>query len=329
MKREMFYCAAGCAVLALLSGCFHMQKEEQEAAPVKKDGIVLVKIDNKPALHHDEFHKELSSQMRNMDPSMLPKNMQRKFLDDLIRVKLMVEAAKKDRVEDNAEFKEAYQEQQDRLKELLLTRFYSKKLFDTIKIDDKEVKEDYEKNKEKYVKEQGGVTLKGAKFATRDEAVLFFNKVKGKVASFETLAKKEHDSKFKDFGKVTANAQMFSAAPQALIDAALKLKKVPSVDIVKVEKDVWVIAVSEKQAPTHHELADIHDQIKMQLQYGKFKDVYEKHVEGLRKQFTVDVNEDFFKEPAKEKGAEGDTQMLKDIFQGAGKEKKDDATRQM
>jgi peptidyl-prolyl cis-trans isomerase C len=329
MNRQILHCAAGCAVLALLSGCLPTMKDTKKEPVSKKDGIVLLKIDNKPALSHDEFHKELSAQMKNMDPSMLPKNMQRKFLDDLIRVKLMVEAAKKDKIEDDTEFKDAYNEQQERLKELLLTRFYSKKLFDNIKVDDKEVKADYDKNKEKYVKEPGGVLVKGAKFKTRDEAILFYNKVKGKVSSFETMAKKETAAKFKDFGRVTENAQMFNAAPQAIIDAAFKLKKLPGADVVKADKDVWVIAASDKKTAVHHELGDIHDQVKMQLQYGKFKDVYEKHVEDLRKQFSVDVNEDFFKEPAQEKGAEENSQMIKDIFQGAAPQKKDDSARRM
>jgi len=131
--KPVLLCVVGGAAMFLFPGCVDNFFKTKKEKVVSKDSIVLAKIDNKTVITKDEFYKELSSQMRNLDPSLLPLNMQRKILDDLLRVKLMVAAAKKSGIESDTEFKEALEEQADRLSELLLSRFYSKKYLTKLK----------------------------------------------------------------------------------------------------------------------------------------------------------------------------------------------------
>ena len=229
--KPVLLCVAGSAAVFLFPGCVgNLFKGKTEKA-ASKDSVVLAKIDNKAVITKDEFYKELASQMRNLDPSLLPLNMQRKILDDLLRVKLMVAAAKKSGIESDAEFKEALEEQADRLSELLLSRFYSKKIFDEIEVTDKEAAEDFAKNQDKYIKEPGGVAVKGISFSSKEKALAFYDQAKGKVSDFESIAKEETGGEFKDFGRVSKEGQEgqeASMVPEAITEAALKLSKLNS-----------------------------------------------------------------------------------------------------
>ena len=302
--RPVVFCVAGGVALFLFSGCDAFKGMFKKEETKEVEGVVLAKIDGKAAISKDEFYKELASQMRNMDPALLPLNMQRKILDDLIRVKLMVEAAKKSGIESESEFKAAFKEQADRLSELLLSRFYSKKIFDKIEVSDKEVVEDFIKNKNKYIKEPGGVAVKGISFKDKDSALAFYDKVRNNVKDFESMAKEDKDGKFKDFGRVIKEEGQAPATPAQISEAAMKMTKLPAADVVTVEKTTWVIVVSDKKEPTLFELAEIKEQLKNQLKYNKFKDIYEKHLNELKNDFTIDVNEDFFKEAEKKEATE-------------------------
>ena len=293
----MTRCVVGGVALLFLAGCIDLKVGAKKTKlKVSANDVVLAKINQEPVITKDEFYKELSAQMRNMDPSLLPLNMQRKILDDLIRVKLMVVAAEKDGVEKEAEFKEAFEEQVGRLKELLLTRFYSKKLFDSIEVADKDAVEEYVKNKDKYVKEPGGTLVQGVSFEDRAKALAFYDTVRNEIPGFEKIAKNQKDGKFKDFGRVSKDGQPAGLVPAFITEATLKFSNLPAVDVVKDGESTWVIAAIDKKAPIMFELNEIKEQLVNQLKYSKFKDVYEKHANDLRSKFVVDVNEEFFKE---------------------------------
>lgn len=290
----------GCAVaLVLLAGCWPWGKKKV----VDKDDVVLLKIDKKPVLTKTEFYKEVGGMIGNMDPVLLPKSTQRKVLNDLTRFELVVAAAKKQGLKKDPEYMSAFKEQKRRLKKLLLSRVYEKKLFDNITVPESEIKEDFEKNKSRYVKEQGGVLVKGVSFKDRDKAMDFYDEIKGKMDEFDSLGKKKKDGKFKEFGRVGAQQEPGGYAarmtPKEVSEAALKLSKLPAVDVVKIEKETWVIHVSDKRDAVLYTYDEIKERIMNQLKVNKFMEIRNKKYEELKKEFTVDVNEDFFKEEKK------------------------------
>jgi len=300
-----------------LSSCLPGFSKEASAP----DDVVLLKVDGKPVITRSEFYKELGGMVGQMDPMLLPKETQRKVLDDLSRFKLVVAAAQKEGIENDAEYKKAYKEQTDRLKELLLSRIYEKKMFDNIVVPETELKADFDANKTKYVKEQGGVLVSGVGFEQRDKALAFYDKGKGKVSEFESLGKKEKTGKFKEFGRVgeqpAAAGYEAAGVPQAIRDAATKLTKLPAVDVVKEGKQTWVIVASDKKEPVSYDYQEVRKNISDKLKVNKFMELRNKSYEDLKKKFTLEVNEEFFKEDKKEMAQE---EASKDDEQAGGGE---------
>lgn len=302
-----------------LSSCLPGFSKEAPAP----DDVVLLKVDGKPVITKSEFYKELGGMVGQMDPMLLPKETQRKVLDDLSRFKLVVAAATKEGIENDAEYKKAYKEQTDRLKELLLSRIYEKKMFDNIVVPETELKADFDANKSKYVKEQGGVLVTAVSFEQRDKALAFYDKVKSKVSEFESLGKKEKAGKFKEFGRVgeqPAGATGYEAAavPQAVRDAATKLTKLPAVDVVKEGKQTFVILASDKKEPVAYDYQEVRKSISDKLKVNKFMELRNKSYEDLKKKFTLEVNEEFFKEDKKEMAQEEETPRNDDENAGGG-----------
>jgi len=271
---------------------------------VKKDDLVLLKIDGQPVVVQSEFYKELSAMVRGMDPTLLPKDAQKKFLEDLTKFELVVAAAKRDGLEKDEEYAEAYREQKERLKKALLSRVYEKKLFDGISVSEADMKADYEKNKLRYVKEQGGVLVSCVAFDDHKKAMRFYGNVKGSMNEFASIGKKEKDGRFREFGRVSAEqGEMGYMGPtKAVRDAALKLSRLPGVDVVKDGKETYVIHVSDKKDAVVFSYMEIRDQVENQLKVKKFMSVRNAKYEELKNSFDVETNEEFFatEDPAKE-----------------------------
>jgi len=280
--------------LLFLSGCDTFKKD----SGLCKEDDSLLRIDGKSAVTKESFKNELQAMIGNMDPSMLPKETQRKVLDDMIRFKLFVAAAKKEGVDKDPEYKKAFDEQTERLEELLLSRFYEKTMFDKIDVPESDIASDYDANKSKYVKDKPGVLVSGVSFKDKDKALTFYNKIKGKMDEFASKAKKEKDGKFREFGRVSSEpAADYGVAmvPKSIKDAALNLTKLPSVDVVKDGKETWVIYVSDKKEASFYDLDEIKDRIAHQLKVNKFMEMRNKKQDVLKDDFKVEVNEDYFK----------------------------------
>ena len=267
---------------------------------VDKDDIVLLKINNDPAITKTEFYTELRAMANQMDPALLPKPTQRKVLDDLARFKTIVAAAEKEGIDNDSEFVKAYNEQKRRLKEVALVRFYEKKKFDEITVSEEEKKNHFEQNKSKLVKEQGGALVSGVKFDNRDKALSFYEKAKkqNSVEDFASVGKKEKDGNYREFGRVSEEAGPYNMVPEDLKKAVLNLVKLPAVDVVKSGKETWVIYVSDRKDPVLFSYDEIEERIGNQLRVNKFMEKRNSLYDDLKKEFNVEFNEDFFSEVA-------------------------------
>jgi hypothetical protein len=292
MRTVLGYTAVTVGAI-LLVGCGGATKE------VAKDDVVLLTINKKPVLTKTEFYKELSGMIGKMDPAMLPKETQRKVMDDFACFKAVVEAAKKAGLNRDPEFIKTFEEQKNRLEEVTLVRFHDKKKFDELKVSVEDKRANYEQNKARYIKEQGGVVVMGVSFPDRPKAMAFYERAKGlaaKADEFASLAKKEVAGKFREFGRVSKEATGYSPVPATIKDAALRLAKLPSVDVVKDGKDTWVINVSDKKEPVFFNFEEIEDRIDNQLKVNKFMEQRTKMCEELKKELNVEINEAYFKD---------------------------------
>ena len=314
-------------VLTMCSGCkplfdLFQKKSEPEVKKVEKEeikkedfvspakevatGEVLLKIDGKSVLRESDFNKHLAQMLqmnpyfRGASPDALPAPLKRKFFDELIKQELILAWADKNNVDSDPEFVKSFEEMKNLVKRSLLVQRFESKIFDGIKVSDSEVKDHFEKDKSKFIKEPGGVNVSGIKFNDKEKADVFYDKVKGKTAAFAELAKKESRTDYKDFGRITKEDQQQGLPgndiPSQLKDKALSLSKVPAVEKINVGKNTWVMLVSDKKDPQYFDLAEIKPQLEAMLKNNKFRDVLDDKVKNLEKDFTIVRNYEFFQE---------------------------------
>lgn len=323
MVRSTLSYSLAVAAVVVLAGCWPWSKKKYDM--MEKDGVILLTINKKPVINKTTFYNELGAMVGKMDPMLLPKPTQRKVLEDLARFEVTVEAAKKEGVDQDPEFIQAYKEQKRRLKKVALVRFYDKKKFDEIKVDSAEARDHFDANKAKYVKEQGGVLVSGVSFSNKDKALAFYESAKKqmKAEDFASLGRKEKDGKFREFGRVGKEAApgAYSLVPPAIKTAALKHSKLPAVDVVKDGKETWVIHVSDKKEASLYEYAEIEERLINQLKINKFMEQRNEMYEELKKEFDVEVNEEFFKEEAQAPSPEIAVEPKKEEPQKATSEK--------
>jgi peptidyl-prolyl cis-trans isomerase C len=309
----------GLLVITLFSGCKFITDlfkkapakekvtEVQEVEKEEGTGEVLLNIDGKPVLKESDFDKHLT-QMLQVNPyfrgagvDSLPMAIKRKFFDELVKQELILAWADKNRIEDDAEFIKSFAEMKALVKRSLLVQRFESKIFEDISVSDNEVKDHFNQNKEKFVKEPGGVLISGIKFEDEEKADSFLDKAKGKKSDdFIALAQKDKDGKFKDFGRVSKEKKGIEGAdiPNSVKDRAFSLKNFPAIDKVKVGKNFWVIHASDKKEAEVFDFDEVKPQLEVMLRNNKFREELDKHIKELKGEFTIDVNEDFFKDNA-------------------------------
>jgi hypothetical protein len=123
--------------------------------------------------------------------------MKRKFFDELVKQELILAWAGKNDIESDPQFIKSFEEMSKLVKRSLLVQNFETKLFEGINVSDSEIKDHFEQNKSKFVKDAGGVMVIGIEFNNKEKAAAFFDKVKDKKADFAEIAGKEKDGEFK------------------------------------------------------------------------------------------------------------------------------------
>ncbi|KKP24331.1 MAG: PpiC-type peptidyl-prolyl cis-trans isomerase [candidate division TM6 bacterium GW2011_GWF2_28_16] len=310
------------AVLAVvfLSGCssiknlFQKKDVEKELAADIKVGAALLNIDGKIVVSEGDFDKYLTQMLqanpyfRGATAESLPKQLKRKFFDELIKQELIIAWANKNNVAAEEEFKKNYEELKKLVRRSLLVQSYEKKLFDEIAISDADVKDHFNKNKDKFVKEKGDVQVDGVEFADDIQASAFVTKVTGKEADFKKLAKETSEKTFKSFGRVDIK-DYNSTLPKEIKDKLTTVAKFPSVVKVAIKNKVWVVCVSDKKDASYFSLDEVKDQLKEMLKINKFKEILNEKIDKLKNEFTLNINEDFFKDVVESAPAQAEPEI--------------------
>lgn len=305
--------------LLVLSGCnwnpFSKKSADAEvSAAATGDSVVLCSINGKPVIKESDFINNLNQMIqanqyfRGATAESLPKELQRKFFEQLVTQALIEAHANENGIEKHPAFIKAYQEADKQLKSALKVQVVEKEIYDGISVNDDEINKYYNENKERFVKVPGGTLAAGIRFETDAAADAFLAKARTNIANFETLAKAEKDGKFRDFGRVSKESRgmQFEIVPGPIKDAVLAAPKAPHVEKVKAGKDIWVIKSWDKKNTELFELAEVKPHIDGMLKSNKFKDVLDARLKDIRSKMNVSVNEGFFasKEPATEKDAD-------------------------
>lgn len=297
-------------IISLLPGCklldFFKKEEDKKVevpAEVKEEGIVLCSIEGKPTIREEDFNRRLIQMLqanpyfRGAGPEMLPLNVKRKFLDRLVEEELFVLDAEKQNLETDPDFQKTLKEMIDLVTRSIKIQFREKKIFDAIQVSENQVKDYFNKNKDRYVKVAGGVLVSGVKFDKDTDADVFMSKVKPNLKDFDKLAKQNNIGKFKEFGRVskTGGELGMEAIPAPIKEAVLALPKLPTVEKVKVGKDIWVVKAGDKKDTVYFEFAEVKPQVEAVLKNNEFRNKLSTEIDKLKGRYKVNVNEDFFK----------------------------------
>ena len=281
-------------------------------AEASGEEVVLCSINGKPVIKEADFINNLNQMIqanqyfRGATAESLPKELQRKFFEQLVTQALIEAHANDNGIEKHPAFIKAYQEADKQLKSALKVQVVEKEIYDGISVSDDEINKHFNENKERFVKVPGGTLAAGIRFETEAAADAFLVKARTDVANFETLAKADKDGKFRDFGRVSKESRgmQFEIVPAPIKDAVLAAPKAPHVEKVKAGKEFWVVKSWDKKNTELFELAEVKPHIEGMLKSNKFKDVLDARLKDIRSKLNVSVNEGFFasKEPAGEKG---------------------------
>lgn len=291
---------AGVLILALFVGCDFFKKKN--ASKDEGSGVTLLSIGGKTVLNEGDFNKHLT-RMLQMNPyfrgaglESLPLPVKRKVFDELAKQELILAEAYKSKLDESEDFKKSFAEMSELVKKSLLVQQFEKALLEGIKVDDSEIKADFEKNKDKYIKDAGGVTVSGIKFDTDLKAMAFLDKVRGKFAEFNDIAQKESAANFTDFGRVSdeMRGMPMNDVPAEIKKKAFSLTKVPAVVKVQSGKDFWVICATDKKGKEFFALEEIKPQLESMLKNNKFRAALEEKLATLKRDYNPEINESYF-----------------------------------
>ncbi len=305
MKKQIALLSVlGVAAMLVLPGCDFGggrrkdpdAKEYASAATDESDGPVLVYVAGSPAVRMGEFHKRMAQtfnaypHLKNLlQTSQIPLGFKKKLAEQLANQAVIEQWSYKQNIDQDAEFQKTLANAYTELKRLLMAQHFEKGLLANIETNDSELRSEYEKNKTRYVKAQGGVVASGVSFSSQDSARTFLTKVRGKLSQFAKLGDTESAGTFTDFATVSENS---FGVPESIKKVALKARAFPSVELVSADSKYWVVNFAEKKTTEYLDFDEIKSQIEAMLKTQKFQDVFAKRMDELKKDFPIEVKEE-------------------------------------
>ncbi|MCI5968066.1 peptidylprolyl isomerase [Helicobacter sp.] len=240
----------------------------------------------------DVTDKDIAALMRAMPGvafDQLPQEAKTQIINQAIERKLLIEQAKKEKIQDSKEYKEAITNIEDDL----MLEVWMRKQMDKVKIPESEITKFYNENKSKFAQPE---TVKVSHILVSGEeeakAIIAELKKAGKnVASkFDALAKeKSKDSSASNGGELGYIAKN-QVVPE-FADAAFKLQKgAYTTAPVKTQFGYHIILAEDKKPAGTIALKDIKGQIEQQLKLQKFHEEVKKEGEELRKKAKIELS---------------------------------------
>src|SRR3990172_3620424 len=298
------------ATLSFLPGCIDMFKGDQAPTETRSSqegrtpmtGEVLVTMKGMPAITTDSLQLEkekllkANPQIRQALAFMDSKEVDRNILEGLINQKIVDEYIVANNINQTAAYQAELKDLCDSMERMLNSKFFSERK--AVSVPESEVRSFYEANKDKIQDltiSQGGVAATGIEFADAATARTFATRAKTAPGGFKKVAQDDGlTAKIRDFKLV--NNQSIGIDEQ-LRDKIAAIRTAPSVEVFDVNGMFWVVNATAKEEPKYIPYEQIKDRLKEQLEQNKRVEVFGKEIDALKKEYSVEVNEDFFKSP--------------------------------
>lgn len=164
----------------------------------------------------------------------------------------------------------------------------------SVSVSDRQVREFYDKEKERLLLSQGGNKTKGVLFDDDDIARAFYEKVKAQKGDIAKAAQSDDvlKDKVRDFGFVHSQTIGIDATLREKI-AGLKPSALPMTDLLRIDDNTfWVVHVSEHEDKKYRPYEDVKGQIKQMLEEQSRGAAVEQKIEQLKKKYGVEDNRD-------------------------------------
>lgn len=223
------------------------------------------------------------------NPATVPADVKKRVLEDMVNKELFVLDAKA----------KAYDKDSDFTKELanvkdgLLMNYYMKKLFDSIKISDAEIKNFYGKEKSNFI-QPAQVKARHILVKTEEEAKTVISELRGLrgdalVNKFSQIAK----AKSLDSGSKPNGGELGYFSKDVMVkpfaDAAFGLKDgAYTTTPVKTQFGYHVILKEASKAEKTASLSEVKNAIEQNLKLQKFQEIVKKKADELKKRYKVE-----------------------------------------
>lgn len=230
----------------------------------------------------------LKQVMPNANFESLPKDMQAKAIDQAIERKLLTKEAKKDKLEDSNEYKEAL----ENFKDTMILELWMRKQIDTVKLSDADIKKFYNENKQQMIVPET-VNARHILVKTKKEAediINELNKSKNNIEDkFIELAKsKSKDPSANnggDLGFFTKEDMVPEFANAAFALNTNTYTKQP----IKTNYGYHVIYLKSKKPKGVVDYEEAKPKIEQELKLTKFRELIASKAKELRKKAKVEI----------------------------------------
>ncbi|ANE35662.1 SurA-like chaperone / peptidyl-prolyl cis-trans isomerase [Campylobacter iguaniorum] len=256
------------------------------AAAMSLNAAVLATV-NGQNITDEDLAPALGSHMSELEK--IPAEMKKNLLDRVIERQLMVEQAKKDGINQDPEYKKAIADITDNV----AVNIWMKKQFEGLKVDEKKVKDFYEKNKDKYVV-PAQVKAKHILVASEKEAkdiIKSLNGLKGDALDkkFSQIAKEKSidKSSAQNGGELGwfGESQMVPSFGKASFELKKgEMTKQP----VQSEFGYHIILKEDSKPQTALAYDKVKGKIETQLKTDEFRNVMQKKVDELKKAAKIE-----------------------------------------
>ncbi len=227
-------------------------------------------------------------------PAEKQKQLKKQFLEELIAKQVIYEDAKKKGITNTKEYKDQLEKIIASIKKDLAIKLWQKKLFESIKISDKELRDYYNKNKQEFMQKES-VHARHILVKSEDEAKKIIDELKGLKGEalkkkFIELAKEKSTGpsgpRGGDLGYFS-KGQMVPAFEKAAFGTAVgHITSEP----VKTQFGYHVIYVEDKKKAATKPFDEVKPYIEQRLKMEKFRDEMQKKMQELKSKAKIKYN---------------------------------------
>ena len=234
---------------------------------------------------------ELEKELENIPPfarsQYETEEGKQKLLKNLIQKHLLVKEAENRKMY----LSSSYQEEMKRAREQALIRALYQNISQNISVDDKEIKEYYEKNKDSKYRIPASVTFRAIIVNSKETADTVYRLLKKGIDFDSVFNKYNTDEQLKATSGLKKDVPE-NGKPQELVTAALKMKKGEISKPIKLEKENTYAVIRVEEEPkkaSYRDLDEVKDEIRRNIQAEKTKKAWDSLIDSLWQKYNVKI----------------------------------------